>query len=218
MRISAIKSYQTNPHFNGEGSNKTNRLKNAAGAAAIALASVVPAEEADAQIFYPPIYPPTYITVPPLVTPNTLNLNPVPNCFIVGDNGNVDYNKSMREVFNELDTNENGAISANEVVRTERKNWNRYNIYYPFTPAQEQQTSAKFNALSEAYNEEDSNPNTINYNEYKAIMNDYMEAKQVSDFIKLFTLPGIMYPPPPPHHHHRHDVPPPPPHHRHHRH
>lgn len=121
MRISAIKSYQTNPHFNGEGSNKTNRLKNAAGAAAIALASVVPAEEADAQIFYPPIYPPTYITVPPLVTPNTLNLNPVPNCFIVGDNGNVDYNKSMREVFNELDTNENGAISANEVVRTERK-------------------------------------------------------------------------------------------------
>ncbi len=121
----------------------------------------------------------------------------------------------MREVFNELDTNENGAISANEVVRTERKNWNRYNIYYPFTPAQEQQTSAKFNALSEAYNEEDSNPNTINYNEYKAIMNDYMEAKQVSDFIKLFTLPGIMYPP---HHHHRHDVPPPPPHHRHHRH
>lgn len=217
MRISAIKSYQTNPHFNGENSKKTNRLKNAAGAAAIALASIAPAEETDAQIYYYPPVIPSY-TVP---APPAINLNPVPNCFIVGDNGNVNYNKSMRQVFNELDNNENGALSSREVISTERNNWNRYNILYPFTPYQAQQTEAQFNALSEAYNEEDSNPNTINYNEYKAIMNDYMEAKQISDFVKLFTLPGIMYPPPPPHHHyhphhhHRHDVPPP---HRHHRH
>jgi hypothetical protein len=207
MRISAIKSYQTNPHFNGEGSNKTNKLKNAAGAAAIALASVVPVEEAEAQIYYyPPIVPSYAIPAPP-----TINLNPVPNCFIVGDNSKVNYNKSMRRVFNELDTNESGTISSREVLKTESNNWNRYNILYPFNSYQAQHAEAQFNALSEAYNEEDSNPNTINYNEYKAIMNDYMEAKQISDFVKLFTLPGIMYPPPPPCHHHHH-------HHRHHRH
>ncbi len=220
MRISAIKSYQTNPNFHGDNSSgKTNRLKNAAAAAAVAIAAAIPADDADAQILYPPVYPPVYptITAPP-------SLNPVPNCFIVGDNSNVDYNKSMRQVFNEIDANgnENGVISASEVLKTERQNWNRYSIYCPFTQTQALQTQAKFNALAETYNEEDSNPKTINYNEYKAIMKDYMEAKKVADFINLFTLPGIMYPPPPPPHHHhyysprhRHDAPPPPRHHRH---
>lgn len=210
MRITSINNYYTAPNFSGENKAK-NKLKNAAGAAAIALAASVPSEEINSQIFYPQIYPNTLITPLPVVT------NPVPNCFIVGDNRNVNYNKSTKEVFDEIDKNENGVLSAKEVVRTERNNWNKYNIYYPFTTAQMMQTEAQFEQLSKAYNEDDSNPNTINFNEYKSIMKDYMKAKQVNNFIKLFTLPGILYPPPPPHHHHhRHDAPPPP-HHRHHR-
>lgn len=209
MRISAIKNYQTNLHFAGENNKKTNKLKNAAGAAAIAIAAAVPAEDADAQIFYPPVTPPAYITVPSPV----IDVSPIPDCFIIGDNGNVDYEKPMRQVFNEIDANgnENGVLSAKEVVKTERKNWNRYNLYNPFKEIQAYKTQAKFNRLSEAYNQKGSNPNTINYSEYKAIMKDYMKSKQITNFLNLFTLPGIMYPPPPPpprHHHHRPDHPP----------
>lgn len=212
MRISAIKSYQTHPNFYGDSSssNKTNKLKNAAAAAAIAIAAAIPAEEADAQYYYPlPVYP----QIPAVPMPS-LDFNPIPDCFILGDRRNVDYSKSMQEVFSELDLNNNGAISAREAVTVERNNWN-INSIYPFSQNQMIRTEAKFNALSENYNDDDSNPNTINYDEYKEIMNDYMKAKQISNFIKLYTLPGLLYPPPPPphHHHHRHDAP--PPHHRH---
>lgn len=205
MRITAINSYKSNLNFNGDNSGKANKLKTAAGAAAIALATAMPMEDTDAQIFYPPVvYPQIYPTMP-------IQINkPIPDCFITGDNGNVNYNKNMKQVFNELDKNKNGTISANEVLRTEKNNWNRYNIYYPFTQQQMMQTESTFNSLAESYNEEDSNPTTINYNEYKDIMNDYMESKQISDFVKLFTLPGIIYPLPP--HHHYHDI------HRHHDH
>lgn len=225
MRISAI-NYQTPPqYFAGE--NKTgNKLKNAAGAAAIALAAAVPPAEADAQIYYtPPVYPYAYYVPTPTITT-------VPKCFVVGDMRNQTEDKSMRQVFDEIDDNGNGngVISAKEVVRTERNNWNLNNLT-PYTGTQMHNAEKNFNALSKAYNEDDSDPYTLNYNEYKAIMNDYMEssdADNLLDLMELLILQNMLTPPPPPppihHHHHyrpapppRHN-PPPPPHRHDHRH
>lgn len=209
MRISAI-NYQINPNFTGEG-NKKSKLKTAAGAAAIAIATAAPISDAEAQVYFPRVIPRTYPTVPaPAVTS-------VPNCFVIGDLRNFDYNKSMREVFDEIDANgnENGVISAKEVIRTERNNWNMNNLY-PYNTYQMRQAEAQFNALSELYNEDDSDPNTINYKEYKSIMKDFMETKNINNFInliKVFTIPGFVCPPPPHHHHVA-----PPPHHKGHRH
>ena len=128
--------------------------------------------------------------------------------------------KSLKQVFNEIDSNQNGTISANEVVRTDRNNKTRYNVYpyNVYTQYQSQYTRNQFQDLSETYNEDDSNPNTINYNEYKAIMEDFLDTND------LFNPPGIIYPLPPlydpfrhdgPPHHHRHrDHDGPPRHHR----
>ena len=218
MRISAIK-YQTNPHFAGE--NKSgNKLKNAAGAAAIALAAAVPAGDADAQIFYtPPVYPYTYYVPAPTIMS-------VPKCFVLGDMRNQDDDKSMRQVFNEIDDNGNGnsVISAKEVVQTERINWNLNNLT-PYTGTQMHNAEKNFNALSKAYNEDDSDPYTLNYNEYKAIMNNYMESNEADnlvDLMQLLILQNMLTPPPPPppiHHHHYRPAPPrnvaPPPPHEH---
>ncbi len=209
MRISAI-NCQSNPHFAGEKSAK-NKLRDAAGAAAIALAAAAPANEADAQYFYPPpVYPYTYYVPAQTVTT-------VPNCFVVGDLRNYDREKSMREVFTEIDANgnENGLISAKEVLRTERNNWNLNNLT-PYTTTQMRNTEEKFNAISKMYNEDDSDPYTLNYREYKAVMKDYMETKEVNSFINLWQIlpmPGFYPPPLHPHHHrhHHHDYRPAPP-------
>lgn len=210
MRILSINNYYANPHFTGE-NQKKNKLKNAAGAAAIALATAVPAQEANSQILYPPIYPYSTAIARPLP-----KISPVPDCFIVGNNRIVNYNKSPREIFDEIDNNGNGVLSAKEVVMTECNNWNKYNSYIaPFNTAQMQYTNNQFNNLSKTYNEEDSNPNTINYNEYKNIMEDYEQAQIISNAAKFLTLPPLICPPPPPPRPH-HPVPPPP--HKHHRH
>ena len=141
----------------------------------------------------------------------------VPNCFIYGDTKYSDTDKTIRDAFDEIDANgnENGVISAREVVRTERNNWNR-NSLTPYTTAQMRKTEQQFNALSRIYNEDDSDPATMNYREYKAVMKDYTETKanqQMNDIINILTIP-YLYPPiyHTPHHHHRH------PHHRHHHH
>ncbi len=207
MRISAIQNYQKNTaYFSGE---KKNKLKNAAGAAAIALATAVPATNADAQYYY---YTPP-ITFPPTATLKHPGL--IPDCFIIGDLKTFNGGKSMEQIFNEIDLNENGTISANEVVRTERNNKTLYNAYpyNTYTQYQSRHTRNQFQDLSETYNEDDSNPNTINFNEYKAIMEDFLDRPT-----------GIIYPVPPlynpfrpnpPHHHHRHrDHDRPPGHHR----
>lgn len=207
MRITAIQNYHTNPNFYGD-NKKSNKLKNAAGAAAIALATAIPAEEAKAQIYYPPM---NYITVPVTNTP----MYNIPDCFQTGDKNNINPNKTKKEIFNELDINENGTLSAQEVVNIEQNNWNKYMTYFPFSQKQVDYTARQFNLLSEEYNEDDSNPNTINYNEYKAIMDDYEEAQKNTIYMPI-AVPGVIYPTIPHHHHHRHDAPPPP--HRHHRH
>lgn len=205
MRITAIQNYHTNPNFYGD-NKKSNKLRNAAGAAAIALATVIPAEEAEAQIYYPPI---NYITVP--VT-NTKMYN-VPDCFKKGDKEYPNPNKTKKEIFNELDINGNGALSAKEVVNIEQNNWNKYMKYIPFSQKQLEYTARQFNLLSEKYNEDNSNPNTINYNEYKAIMDDYEEAEKNTIYMPV-AVPNVIYPIPP-HHHHRHDAPHRPPRHDH---
>ncbi len=218
MKVSAI-NYQTNPHsFKGEGSK--NRLKNAAGAAAIAIAAAAPMAEADAQFYYVPVTPQYYSYVP------TKTVTSVPNCFVVGDitKSDPDENdKSMRQVFDEIDENgnENGVISAKEVMRTERKNWNETQLY-PYTDEQMSEDAAEFNALSKMYNEDGSDPNTMNYREFKNVMNTYMNNKNVDKFVDLMrvltipyytlpTLPYYYYPRP---HYHRPYGPPPPHHHR----
>lgn len=213
MRISSI-NYQTKPHFVGE-NKKNNTLKNATGAAAIAILTAIPTEKAEAQIYYPPpIYPPITYSYP---TPSYNTPTTVPNCFIYGDTKYSDTDKTIRDAFDEIDANgnENGVISAREVVRTERNNWNR-NSLTPYTTAQMRKTEQQFNALSRIYNEDDSDPATMNYREYKAVMKDYTETKanqQMNDIINILTIP-YLYPPiyHTPHHHHRH------PHHRHHHH
>ena len=219
MKIGAV-SYQTKPnyHFTGENSKKNNSLKNTAGAAALALAAAMPIEDADAQIYFPPpIYPPVTYTMPS--TPVT-----IPKCFIYGDTKYSTTDKTLRDAFSEIDSNgnENGVISAREVIRTERNNWNREN-YSPFTTAQMRAVEEQFNTISEIYNEDNSDPSTMNFREYKAVMKDYSEEKtnkKIDEFINILTLPYIyspFYTPicPPPHHHHHRPAPPPRHHHNH---
>ncbi len=214
MKISAV-TYQTNPYFAGN-DKKPNKLKTAAGAAAIALATAAPMAESEAQIIP---YTPTFIYETYTTTPNAIN---TPKCFVVGDiTVNPDKNKTLRETFDEIDTNGNGVLSAKEVVNTERANWNEENLT-PYTNAQARHTQKRFNDLAEVYNQNKSNPNTINYNEYKAIMKDYNES---NDFVPLYTYPYIYTLPPlyyRPYYYHRphihHVPPPPPPHHHHHHH
>lgn len=220
MRISAI-SYQTNPIFTSKENNKTNKLKNLAGATAIAIAAAAPMSETEAQIIPYPYVPnfiyPTYTT-----TADAVN---TPKCFVVGDiTTNSNSDKSLREIFNEIDTNGDGVISAKEVVDTERTNWNEENIY-PFTSTQAKNVQKRFSALSKTYNKGNSNPKTINYSEYKEIMSDYEESNDVN-FVPIYTYP-YYYTLPPIHYHrpyrphiHRppvHRTPPPhrPDHHRH---
>lgn len=208
MKITAINNYQTSPNFMGE---KKNKLKNAAGAAAIAMAVAVPVEKVDAQVFYyPPVNPYTVVVPSPVI-------NSVPDCFVVGDMSNFNINKSMGQVFQELDKNQNGEISAKEVVIAQRNNWNLNNIY-PYNKYQMNNDAAEFRTISNLYDDENSNPETMNYGEYRAAMNDYMKAKNVNAFInlmRLFALPGAVCPPP---HIHVHPIPTPPPRHHHHHH
>ena len=218
MKVSAIK-YQTNPHnFRGDGTK--NKLKNAAGAAAIAIAASAPMAEADAQIYYYPVTPQYYTYVP------TKTVTSVPNCFVVGDitKSDPDENdKSMRQVFDEIDANGNGngVISAKEVMRTERKNWNETQLY-PYTDEQMSEDAAQFTTLSKMYNEDGSDPNTMNYREYKNVMNTYMNNKNVDKFVDLmriltipyYTLPPLPYYYYPRPHYHRPYGPPPPHNHR----
>lgn len=218
MKVSAIK-YQTNPHsFRGDGTK--NKLKNAAGAAAIAIAAATPMAEADAQIYYYPVTPQYYTYVP------TKTVTSVPNCFVVGDitKSDPDENdKSMRQVFDEIDANGNGngVISAKEVMRTERKNWNETQLY-PYTDEQMSEDAAQFTTLSKMYNEDGSDPNTMNYREYKNVMNTYMNNKNIDKFVDLmriltipyYTLPPLPYYYYPRPHYHRPYGPPPPHNHR----
>ncbi len=196
MKISAI-NYQTRPVFTGDKSTK-DKLKNAAGAAAIALASMVPAAEANAQY---PIYPySTYIQVS--------NRVKVPSSFKYGDARNVQTSKSREERFSEIDKNSNGILSENEVVTTEINNWNAFNPIMA-TTSMVYQWRNQFRHLSQKYNEDPSNPNTITYSEYEAIMDDYdSQFEEPTIAAPLIPLYPYFYPPPPPRHHHPH-------HHRH---
>lgn len=190
------------PQFTGEKSDKTKKaLRNTAGAAAIAVAAALPTEKADAQYYIPP--PPIgyYYNYQPNVE--------VPSCFIYGDINNFDYGKTLDETFSEVDSkiNENGVITAKEVVAAERDNWNATHLY-PYNVYQQKVTLNNFNVLSRLFNEDDSNPQTINYSEYRKIMQAYMEAKNVNTFfnlLRILTVPRIVCPPPHHHHHnHRH--------------
>lgn len=205
MKISAIGS-QPSIHFMGE-NKKANKLRNTAGAAAIVLATAMPMEKADAQIYYPPVYPvyPVEIYTQPRTS--------IPLCFAQGDTRN-DEGKSYREIFDEIDNNgnQNGVISANEVVRTERRNWNRDRLS-PFSSNQMRQTEKQFKDLSRLYNEDDSDPNTMNFREYHAVMKDYVDggaAERARNILNILANPYLYAPvvPPPPRHHHH-------PHHRH---
>lgn len=186
------------------GDKKKHTVRNAVGTAAIAMATALPMEKADAQYYYPPPPPPV---VPPIGY--YYNYQPaveVPNCFIYGDINNFDYNKSLAETFIEVDSKvkENGVISVNEVIEAERDNWNATHLY-PYNAYQRNKTVTNFNILSSMFNEEDSNPKSINYNEYRKIMEAYMEAKNVNTFfnlLRILTVPRIVCPPP--HHHHNH--------------
>lgn len=209
MKISAINS-QPRIQFQGENSKKSNGIKTAAGAAMIALATAVPTQDADAQFRYyvPPVQ--YYVPAP------TMN---IPNCFVYGDINNEDYEKTMPDVFNEIDSQikENGQISVNEVVRMEENNWNSTHMY-PMTRAQKVNTANLVKNLSRQYNNRNSNPNTINYSEYKNIMNSYMQSQNIASFFNLLQIFAAPYyhipcPPHPPMHHHR----PMPPHRHHHR-
>ena len=202
MKISAI-TYQTAPTFTGDKSKK-NKLKNAAGAAAIALAAMVPATEAEAQY---PISPySTYIQVS--------NKVKVPSSFKYGDARNVEYSKSREERFSEIDKNSNGLLSENEVVATEINNWNAFNPMRA-TTSMVYQWRNQFRQVAQKYNEEDSNPNSINFDEYENIMDAYdsqFETPNIS--VPIVPIYPLYLPPHPPrhhnpyyhhhHHHHRH--------------
>jgi len=209
MKVFSI-GVKTSPQFGGEKTKKN--LRNTAGAAAIALATALPSEKADAQYYYPIPQPHLHGYYQPAP------VSYIPDCFIYGDINNFDYNKTLEETFNEIDAkgNENGILSMNEVVAAERDNWNSTHLQ-PYDIYQRNRTAQAFNLLSNMYNEEDSNAKTINFSEYKKIMQSYMEARNVNtlfNLLRILTIPRIVCPPP--HHHHSHPLPPSnPPHHRH---
>ncbi len=193
MRVSAI-NFGANTQFQGHQSDKKNTLKNTAGAAAIALVSLAPSGEANAQHYhYHPIMPHTHYVVP---TP-VMN---VPKCFIYGDVNNENYEKNMRDVFSEIDSQiePNGQISVNEVVKAEERNWNSTH-YYPMSRQQKVMTANLVKHLASTYNDSNSNPRTINYNEYRNIMDTYMTSKNIANFIDLMRIISV-----PQHHHHHH--------------
>ena len=133
-----------------------------------------------------------------------------------GDVTDFDYDKSLAQTFNDIDSKgkRNGSLSVNEVIAADRDNWNATHLY-PYNAYQMNRTVNNFNVVSAMYNEEGSNPNTINFREYKKIMQDYMKARNINSFfnlLRIITVPRIVCPPP--HHHH---PAPPPPHHHHHR-
>ena len=210
MRISSISTSAANPAFNAnKNSSSKNKIRNAAGAAAIALVSISPSVESEAQI---PIYP-QYNTV--TVAPQKLK---VPTCFLVGDTRNSNTLKSREDIFNEIDANGNGdgLLTENEVVKTDILNWNlnnpmKYNVY------QLQQTKERFYNASEMYNEEDSNPMSININEFNEIMDDF-DAENPKNMLPALPIipayPSYYYIPPYHHYHDRYDHH----HHHHHRH
>ena len=80
----------------------------------------------------------------------------------------------------------------------------------------------KAHKLSKMYNEDGSDPNTMNYREFKNVMNTYMNNKNVDKFVDLmrvltipyYTLPPLPYYYYPRPHYHRPYGPPPPHHHR----
>lgn len=201
MKVSAVNRFST-LNFNGEGSRKTNKVRNAAGAAMIALATAVPAEEANAQYFRPlPPPPPTYYHY--YIPAPVMN---IPGCFIVGDNTVENYEKTMQDVFNEVDRaiDENGELSVNEVVSVEANN----RITVGLNPMTRQEKVRKANLvkdLAKKYNQTGSNPNTIDFSEYQKIMNDYMQSKNIADFMNLLQ---IWANPPYRYHYHRHLPPP----------
>lgn len=209
MKVSSI-GVTTPQHFTGEKTKKA--MRNTAGAAAIALATAMPMEKADAQfVMPPPPFPPiTYYQ--PYIAPTAYD---VPDCFVYGDVTEFDYDKSLAQTFNDIDSKgkRNGTISVNETIAADRDNWNATHLY-PYNAYQMNRTVNNFNLVSNMYNEEGSNPNTINFNEYKKIMQDYMRARNINSFfnlLRIITVPRIVCPPPhyhpvppPPHHHHRH--------------
>jgi len=181
MKVSAINT-TASVHFQGENSKKCNNIKNTAGAAMIVLAAAVPVQEAKAQYFTPP--PPAFHQYyVPSVAMN------VPKCFIYGDETNENYEKTMSDVFNEIDKEieQNGQISVNEVVHLEANNYNSSHTY-PMTRGDKIRTANLVKEISKKYNENNSNPNTINYNEYKTIMNDFMKSKNIAEFISLLQI------------------------------
>lgn len=200
------------PQFTGEKTKKN--LRNTAGAAAIALATAFPAEKADAQIFYPVPNPHLHGYYQPVP------VSYIPDCFIYGDINNFDYNKTLEQTFDEIDAkgNGNGVLTMNEVVAAERDNWNATHLQ-PYDIYQRNKTAQSFNLLSNMYNEENSSSKSINFKEYKKIMQAYMEAKNVNtlfNLLRMLTIPRIVCPPPHPHHHNNHPAPPPQrPRHRH---
>ncbi len=208
MKVSAINTMQR-VYFNGESTNSKKNLgalKNTAGAAMIALAAAVPAQEADAQYFVP-VYPHVHYYVP-------MPEMKVPNCFVYGDVTNENYEKTMPDVFTEIDREiyKNGQISVNEVVSLEEYNHNS-TAPYPMSRAEKLKIANLVKSLSRKYNESDSNPNTINYNEYSEIMSDYMKSKNAANFMNLLQIlvnpyyygihPYYPHRHLPPHHHYR---------------
>lgn len=212
MKISAI-NYQTNPIFTGENNHKPNKLKSLAGATIIAIAASAPLEDSDAQIIpYTPIFNyPTYST-----TANSVN---TPKCFRIGDiSENYEDDKSLPTIFNEIDKDGNGTISVDEVIETERNNWQVENGS-SYTTTSAKNVTKRFEALAKVYNDINSNPNTINYDEYKEIMSD-CQTSEALKYVPVYPNPYYYTLPPAyyyrPHRPHIHHAPPPPPRHHHH--
>ena len=183
MKVSAVNRFST-LNFNGEGSRKTNKVRNAAGAAMIALATTVPADEANAQLYRPLPPPPTYFHY--YVPAPVMN---IPGCFIVGDNTVENYEKTMQDVFNEVDRaiDENGELSVNEIVSVEANNRMTVGLA-PMTRQEKVRKANLVKDLAKKYNQTGSNPNTIDFSEYQKIMNDYMQSKNIADFMNLLQI------------------------------
>ena len=98
----------------------------------------------------------------------------LPDCFVYGVSKTE--NKSPKKIFAEIDSlsKPDNQITSEEVILATRKLWkNTHNNKEKMPIVEEYYAEDTFDRLARNYNKENSDPNTLDFDEYMTIMNDY---------------------------------------------
>lgn len=102
----------------------------------------------------------------------------IPDCFVHGTEQTT-KKKNYEKIFYEIDSLKipDNQITSDEVLMAERKLWK--NIHNEKLPViGEYYAEDTFENLSNKYNKQNSDPNTIDLEEYMAIMSDYEKSNK----------------------------------------